>query len=66
MGRHAGFIAMESSLASGDVDICLIPENKFKFYGENGVLKHVEKCLRKKRTCVIVTAEGALESAIDY
>ena len=26
MGRSSGFIAMQSSLASGQVDICLIPE----------------------------------------
>ncbi|KAL0733639.1 hypothetical protein Bca4012_009849 [Brassica carinata] len=27
MGRNSGFIAMQASLASGQVDICLIPEN---------------------------------------
>ncbi|MCI70705.1 6-phosphofructokinase 5 chloroplastic-like, partial [Trifolium medium] len=26
MGRSSGFIAMQSSLASGQIDICLIPE----------------------------------------
>lgn len=26
MGRHAGFIAAHAALASGDVDLCLIPE----------------------------------------
>ena len=26
MGRSSGFIAMQASLASGQVDICLIPE----------------------------------------
>lgn len=26
MGRSSGFIAMHASLASGQVDICLIPE----------------------------------------
>lgn len=26
MGRNSGFIAMQASLASGQVDICLIPE----------------------------------------
>lgn len=29
MGRDAGFIAMEATNASRDVDICLIPEAKF-------------------------------------
>jgi len=26
MGRQSGFIAMHASLASGEVDVCLIPE----------------------------------------
>ena len=26
MGRHAGFIAAHATLASGDVDLCLVPE----------------------------------------
>ena len=26
MGRHAGYIAMEASSASRDVNICLVPE----------------------------------------
>ncbi len=26
MGRSSGFIAMHASLASGQIDICLIPE----------------------------------------
>jgi len=66
MGRNAGFITMEACLASGDVDICLIPESKYNLFGENGVLCHIEKILRKKHTCVIVVAEGALDSALDY
>ena len=37
MGRNAGFIAMEASLASGNVDICLIPEFKFEMHGPKGV-----------------------------
>lgn len=32
MGRSSGFIAMQASLASGQVDICLIPEVRFYFY----------------------------------
>lgn len=26
MGRSSGFIAMQASLASGQIDVCLIPE----------------------------------------
>lgn len=29
MGRQSGFIAMHASLASGQVDVCLIPEVSF-------------------------------------
>lgn len=29
MGRNAGFIAMEATNASRDVDLCLIPESPF-------------------------------------
>lgn len=31
MGRNSGFIAMQASLASGQVDICLIPEVLLSF-----------------------------------
>ena len=33
MGRHAGFIAMEASAASKDVNVCLIPEFKWDLHG---------------------------------
>ena len=32
MGRNAGFIAMEASNASRDVNLCLIPESPFSKY----------------------------------
>ncbi|CAA7032717.1 unnamed protein product [Microthlaspi erraticum] len=41
MGRKSGFIAMQASLASGQVDICLIPEVPFNLHGPHGVLKHL-------------------------
>ena len=34
MGRNAGFIAMNASLASRDVNVCLIPEFPYDIYGE--------------------------------
>lgn len=33
MGRHAGFIAMESCAAHNGVNVCLIPEFKWDLYG---------------------------------
>ena len=59
MGRYAGFIAMEASSASRDVNICLVPEFKFNLYGKNGFLEYVAHRVELKRHCVIVVAEGA-------
>ena len=41
MGRYCGFIAVAASLASRNVNICLIPENYFQLYGENGVYERI-------------------------
>ena len=35
MGRECGFVAMYATLATNDVDICLIPEAKFDLAGES-------------------------------
>lgn len=61
MGRYAGFIAMESSSASRDVNICLVPEFKFNVHGKNGLLEYIAHRLEVKKHCVIVVAEGAGE-----
>jgi 6-phosphofructokinase 1 len=50
---------MEASLASIDVNICLVPEFGFELYGTNGLLEYVCQRVRIKRHCVIVVAEGA-------
>lgn len=59
MGRQSGFIAVNSSLASGVVDICLIPEVPFTLYGDNGMFAYLEKVLSEKGHAVICVAEGA-------
>merc|ERR1712072_18178 len=64
MGRQSGFIALNSSLASGEVDICLIPETKFELHGECGLLRHIERTLENKGHCVVVVAEGAYQEEI--
>ena len=64
MGRQSGFIAMNSSLASGEVDVCLIPETKFDLEGEAGLLSHIERTLEQKGHCVVVVAEGAYQDEI--
>ncbi|CAH1451660.1 unnamed protein product [Lactuca virosa] len=59
MGRYSGFIAMYATLASRDVDLCLIPESPFYLDGEGGLLQFVEKRLKENGHMVIVVAEGA-------
>lgn len=59
MGRSSGFIAMQASLASGVVDVCLIPEVKFDLQGESGLLAYVQGLLDKRGHCVVCIAEGA-------
>eukprot|EP00271_Cylindrocystis_brebissonii_P011493 TRINITY_DN2932_c0_g1_i3.p1 TRINITY_DN2932_c0_g1~~TRINITY_DN2932_c0_g1_i3.p1 ORF type:complete len:642 (-),score=84.60 TRINITY_DN2932_c0_g1_i3:31-1794(-) len=59
MGRQSGFIAMHASFASGQVDVCLIPEVPFALEGPTGVLQHIEYLLERKGHAMICVAEGA-------
>ena len=59
MGRQSGFIAMHAALASGSVDVCLIPEVPFAMEGPNGVVEHVKNLLATQGHAVICLAEGA-------
>ena len=56
MGRHAGFIAAAATVASQDVNFCLVPEQPFSL---DGLLAALEKRLVNKGHAVIVVAEGA-------
>ncbi|VAH73445.1 unnamed protein product [Triticum turgidum subsp. durum] len=64
MGRNSGFIAMYATLASRDVDCCLIPESPFYLEGKGGLLEFVEKRLKDSGHMVIVVAEGAGQDLI--
>ncbi|KAI3421701.1 uncharacterized protein J3R85_011893 [Psidium guajava] len=59
MGRYSGFIAMYATLASRDVDCCLIPESPFYLEGAGGLFEYVERRLKENGHMVIVIAEGA-------
>jgi 6-phosphofructokinase 1 len=59
MGRDAGFIAAGATVASQDVNLCLIPEVRFRLEGENGVLMYLRRRVLKRAHAVIVVAEGA-------
>lgn len=59
MGRQSGFIAVNASIASGVVDVCLIPEVPFKLMGDSGLFAYLDKVLSEKGHAVICVAEGA-------
>lgn len=59
MGRYSGFIAMYATLASRDVDCCLIPESPFYLEGRGGLYEFMERRLKENGHMVIVIAEGA-------
>lgn len=61
MGRRSGFIAVQASLASGLVDICLIPEVPFRV---DSMLAYLEDVLERKGNAVICVAEGAAQDLI--
>ncbi|KZV54274.1 6-phosphofructokinase 3 [Dorcoceras hygrometricum] len=59
MGRYSGFIVLYATLASRDVDCCLIPESPFYLEGPGGLFEYIEKRLKEQGHMVIVMAEGA-------
>lgn len=59
MGRYSGYIAANTTLATGHVNFCLIPEIPFSLEGDGGLLKLLEKRLEKTDHALIVVAEGA-------
>ncbi len=65
MGRDSGFIAAGATLASNDVNFCLVPEVPFTLEGEGGFLDVLEKRLERKRHAVIAVAEGAGQDLMD-
>jgi len=66
MGLKSGFIAMGSSLASGCVNVCLVPEFNYDLYGKDGVLEYVNQRAQKKGNCIVVLSEGASKNILDF
>jgi 6-phosphofructokinase 1 len=58
MGRESGFIAANATLATNDVNYCIIPEMPFSLEGEKGFLNQLEKRLLLRKHAVIVVSEG--------
>lgn len=65
MGRHAGFIAAGATVASQDVNFCLVPEVPFKLDGERGFLAALKKRILQRQHAVVVVAEGAGQDLLE-
>ena len=59
MGRHAGFLTAEATVASQDVNFTLIPEVPFRLEGKGGFLSALEQRVVTRGHAVIAVAEGA-------
>jgi 6-phosphofructokinase 1 len=59
MGREAGFIAANATLATNEVNYCLVPEVEFDMEGPDGFLEALHQRFRRKQHALIVVAEGA-------
>lgn len=59
MGRDSGFIACNAALAGGNVDFVLIPEVPFSLEGPRGLLEQLRYRIAKRKSAVIIVAEGA-------
>jgi len=64
MGRSAGYIAAHATMASGDIDLCLVPEVPIVLKGEHGCLPHIMRRVKEQGYAVIVVAEGAGEDVL--
>jgi 6-phosphofructokinase 1 len=59
MGRESGFIACYATLASQQVNFCLVPEVPFPLEGSSGFLEALGHRIALRKHAVIVVAEGA-------
>jgi len=64
MGRDSGFIAAAATLASREVNYCLVPEVPFELGGEHGLLASLERRLLERHHAVVVVAEGCAASLV--
>jgi 6-phosphofructokinase 1 len=64
MGRTAGFIAAQATLASHEVNACLVPEIPFDLEGEDGLLGWLERRLASRHHAVVVVGEGCASATL--
>lgn len=62
MGRDSGFIAASATLASLEVNYCLVPEVHFDLEGPHGLLQHLTQRLSDRGHALIVVAEGCAKA----
>ncbi len=65
MGRESGFIAAAATIASGEVNFCLVPEEPFALEGPEGFLAKLDRRLDARGHAVVVVAEGAGQEMLD-
>ncbi|HLP09269.1 MAG TPA: ATP-dependent 6-phosphofructokinase [Opitutaceae bacterium] len=65
MGRDAGFITVGATLASQDVNFCLIPEVPFRLEGRGGFLVALKKRVLDRNHALIAVAEGAGQDLVN-
>jgi len=65
VGSKRGYLTVEACLASGNVNVCLIPEIKWSFYGPNGLLAYATTFLSNNHNLILAVAEGSGKSLID-
>jgi 6-phosphofructokinase 1 len=59
MGRNSGFIAANAALAARIANLVLVPELPFDLEGPSGLYAYLEGRFAKRKSTVIVVAEGA-------
>jgi 6-phosphofructokinase 1 len=64
MGRDAGFIAAGATVASQDVNFCLVPEVPLVLEGQRGLLELLKQRIAARGHAVVVVAEGAGQDLI--
>jgi 6-phosphofructokinase 1 len=62
MGRDSGFIAASATLASRDVNYCLLPELHYDLEGPHGLFCELERRIARRNHALIVVAEGCGEN----
>ena len=59
MGRQSGYIAARAALATQDVNLVLVPEQRFELDGPAGLLALLRRRFERSDHMVVVVAEGA-------